>query len=101
MEKRRIMYAYCREMPGVTADTAARVEAEVGDAPVSGLIAHVSGPTSSGWRIIDVWESEDDFRRFRANRLNPALHAALGGRPAPPPFDSYEVTGSGAGARRS
>ena len=67
------MYAYCQEMPGVTEEMATKVDAEVGDAPVAGLIAHVSGPTAVGWRIIDVWESEEDYDRFVAERLNPAL----------------------------
>ena len=53
--------------------TAATVE------PVpSGLILHVAGPTDEGFRIIDVWESEDAWHRFRTERLAPAI-AALGG----------------------
>jgi hypothetical protein len=96
------MYAYCQEMPGVTAETAARVEVEVGEAPVAGLIAHVSGPTTGGWRIIDVWESEDDFNRFQAERLNPALQVARRGVASPGrPFASLSVTSAESLARRS
>jgi hypothetical protein len=40
-------------MPGVTEEIATKVDAEVGDAPVVGLIAHVSIPSQVGWRIID------------------------------------------------
>ena|SRR5688572_11284115 len=34
-----------------------------------GLILHVAGPTDEGFRIIDVWESEASWQRFRSERL--------------------------------
>ncbi len=34
------------------------------DWPVEGLLVHVSGQSKSGFRVVDVWESEDAFRRF-------------------------------------
>jgi hypothetical protein len=49
-----------------------------------GLILHVAGPTAEGFRVIDVWESEDAWQRFRAERLAPAI-AALGGPARPEP----------------
>jgi hypothetical protein len=56
-----------------------------------GLILHVAGPTAEGFRIIDVWESEDAWHRFRAERLAPAI-AALGGPARPEPtFRSVEA----------
>jgi hypothetical protein len=42
----------------------------------SGLIAHLAGPTDEGFRVIGVWESEDAWTRFQAQRLVPALVAA-------------------------
>jgi hypothetical protein len=87
------MYAYCNEMPGVTEEMAKKVDAEVGKTPVAGLIAHVAGPTEVGWRIIDVWESEEDYKRFQVERLNPALQIATRGAPSPRrPFESFAVT---------
>jgi hypothetical protein len=35
-----------------------------------GLILHAAGRTEEGFRIIEVWESEDAWRRF-ADRLDP------------------------------
>ncbi|MEU7298135.1 hypothetical protein AB0A76_33920 [Streptomyces exfoliatus] len=33
--------------------------------PPAGFIAHAAGPDGSGgWRVVDFWESEDDFRAF-------------------------------------
>lgn len=49
-----------------------------------GLLVHVAGPTDEGVRIIDVWESEEAWEQFRAERLAPAI-AALGGPARPEP----------------
>ncbi len=95
------MYAYCQEMPGVTKEMATRVEAEVGEAPVAGLVAHVSARTASGWRIIDVWESEDDYRRFETERLQPALLVATNGHTPPErPFDFFPIDSADGLSRR-
>jgi hypothetical protein len=32
---------------------------------ISGLLLHVAGATDEGFRIIDVWESQDAFARHR------------------------------------
>ena len=42
------------------------------DWPVEGLLAHVAGDTGSGFRVVDVWESEEAFRRF-AEKLAPVM----------------------------
>jgi hypothetical protein len=34
------------------------------DWPVEGLLAHVAGQAETGFRVVDVWDSEDAFRRF-------------------------------------
>jgi hypothetical protein len=36
----------------------------LGEWPVEGILAHASGPTDGGWRVVDVWESEEAFARF-------------------------------------
>jgi hypothetical protein len=95
------MYAYCQEMPGVTPEMAAKVDAEVGDSPISGLVAHVSGPSEVGWRIVDVWESEEAYHRFRVERLNPALQIATNGATPPArPFEVHAVDGTQGMVRR-
>jgi hypothetical protein len=53
----------------------------------SGLLLHVAGPTDEGYRVIDVWETREDWERFRARReeivaaasLAPATHRELDG----------------------
>jgi hypothetical protein len=34
------------------------------DWPVEGLLAHVAGQGANGFRVVDVWDSDDAFRRF-------------------------------------
>jgi hypothetical protein len=34
------------------------------DWPVEGLLVHIAGQGENGFRVVDVWESEDAFRRF-------------------------------------
>jgi hypothetical protein len=36
------------------------------------IVSHVAGPTPDGWRVVDVWESEEALGRFR-QQLIPVL----------------------------
>lgn len=38
-----------------------------------GQQVHIAGPVENGWRVISVWDSEEQFQRFREERLLPAL----------------------------
>ena len=42
------------------------------DWPVEGLLVHVAGQGANGFRVVDVWASEDAFRRF-GEKLIPVL----------------------------
>ena len=42
------------------------------DWPVEGLLIHIAGQSADGFRIVDVWESEDACRRF-GEQLMPVL----------------------------
>ena len=60
----------------------------------AGGILHVAGPSpSGGWRVIEVFESEEDAGRFLEQRFGPALEALgfAGPRPEPQfwPVHSY------------
>lgn len=61
-----------------------RVAAGLTEPTPPGLIMHLAGPTEEGFRIIAVWHSQEDWRRFTAERLKPAI-AALGGPARPEP----------------
>jgi hypothetical protein len=45
------------------------------DWPVDGLLSHAAGDAPSGFRVVDVWESEEACRRF-GDVLAPALQEA-------------------------
>src|SRR3954452_11666075 len=34
------------------------------DWPVDGLLAHIAGEGANGFRVVDVWESEEAYGRF-------------------------------------
>jgi hypothetical protein len=42
------------------------------DWPVEGLLAHIPGQSATGFRVVDVWESEDAARRF-GEKLMPIM----------------------------
>lgn len=44
------------------------------DWPVKGLVAHIAGDTGNGFRVVDVWESEEAFLRF-GEALAPVMKA--------------------------
>ena len=46
--------------------------AQPGDWPVAGLLAHAAGQGPQGFRVVDVWDSEDSCRRF-GEQLAPVL----------------------------
>jgi hypothetical protein len=52
--------------------------------PPAGLIAHVGAPQEEGgWQVVDVWESEEAFRRFMDESVLPAAQEM-----GAPPFDT-------------
>jgi hypothetical protein len=59
--------------------------------PPAGLIIHTAGPTESGWRVVDVWESAEALARFREERLMPAIDAAGVSLPSAPRVQVHEV----------
>ncbi len=71
-----------------------RLVAVLGDEVPAGLIVHVAGPTDSGFRIIDVWESQAAWERFRNERLRPAVRRLAGDASAaqPPTFRDLRGT---------
>jgi hypothetical protein len=76
-----VPYAFVQDVPASWQQYQQTVVRLLEPVPV-GLILHVAGPTAEGVRVIDIWESEQEWQQFRAERLAPAI-AALGG-PARP-----------------
>lgn len=75
------------DAPGLTADQHDALVDAMGltDQPaaaVPGLIFHASGPTATGYRVIDVWADEAAMARFQQERLGPAI-GQIGGMAQP------------------
>ena len=68
-------YAFVEDVPASWEHYAPFAQALGGPAP-EGLILHAAGPTDEGFRIIAVWESEDAWLRFLADRLGTAVDGA-------------------------
>lgn len=59
------------------------------DWPVQGLLAHVAGQSPNGFRVVDVWESEEAFRKF-GEKLMPIMKA-IGIEGEPEVYPSHTV----------
>ena len=60
-----------------------------GDWPGGGLLAHAAGPTDNGWRVVDVWESEDAFQRFGAVIVPILQDVGMAGQPQLFPLHNF------------
>lgn len=76
--------AMVAEIPGGTAEMYDRVMEllDMDSNPQEGAILHVAGPMPGGWRVLDIWESEEAFQRFASERLMQAAQEA-----GVPPFE--------------
>ena len=57
-----------------------RVESPA-DWPVEGLLAHIAGQGENGFRVVDVWESEEAFNRFGETLMPILAELGVEGRP--------------------
>ncbi len=64
--------------PGVTQAQYEQVLNEVapGNQPPPGMLYHVACQTQNGWRVVEVWESQDAATRFFQDKLGQALQRA-------------------------
>jgi hypothetical protein len=70
----------------ITGGKRSRLESPA-DWPVEGLLVHVAGETDKGFRVVDVWASEDAFRRF-GEKIMPILQE-LGVEGAPEIYPAH------------
>ena len=57
----------------LTGGKKSRMEAAT-DWPVEGLLVHAAGQGPTGFRVVDVWASEEAFRKF-GEKLTPIMQA--------------------------
>ena len=65
--------AFLVDFPGATQAQFAQVDQKLGRQAPPGLLYHVEGPIEGGWRVVDVWESQEAFDRFFQAKLGQAL----------------------------
>jgi hypothetical protein len=56
-----------------------------------GCLDHIAGPMEGGWRVITVWESDEQFDRFRNETLIPAMQEAGRGESVAPAINTNPV----------
>ncbi len=71
------------------------LHAELMRTPVEGLLVHLARPTTAGFEVIEVWESQEQCDRYTREVVWPlAARLADGGPPAPEPTtEEFEVRG--------
>jgi hypothetical protein len=81
--------AVLQDLPGVTAEQYDQVVMQLGlgNKSPQGNLVHIAGPTEGGWRMVDVWESEEALNAFLAV-LGPISQSAGF---APPHVTSWPV----------
>ena len=86
-------WAYVQTVMGGSLEEYDKVTAEMGDiGKPDGLILHLAGEVDGGFRIVDVWDSREQYERFREETLEPAMRRAYGQLPdAPVVFEAMEV----------
>jgi hypothetical protein len=94
-EEAEMTVAMMVDNPNGSEEVYERLRALIGLERPAGGIFHLAGPSpEGGWRVIEVWESEEDAQSFFEERVVPAAEAA--GIPAPPapqlwPVHSYRA----------
>ena len=78
------------EFPGITREQYEQLSQDMDlSGPPQGELVHVCGPTSDGgWRIVEVWESQEAFEVFANELLLP--HARARGFPQPSKREFFE-----------
>jgi heme-degrading monooxygenase HmoA len=69
-----------------------KVNEKIGDAAPEGLIVHtVTDLGGDKWKLVDVWESAEDFQNFVQNTLIPAIAEVNPDAPEAPQPEILEV----------
>jgi hypothetical protein len=89
--------AFIFEVEGMTAEQydgimAAMGIAEKGAIIALGAVAHIAGPKDGGWRVIDVWDTEEAANAFyTSDTFAPVRAAAEGGGLTSTPWPVHRI----------
>jgi heme-degrading monooxygenase HmoA len=93
MEERPMAVGFIISFPGGTQEQYDTVleQLNLGGRMAPGGIFHAAGPTEEGWRVVDVWESQEAFDTFLHERLYQAMQNAGMSRPQVETWPVYSV----------
>jgi hypothetical protein len=88
-------YAFFYDVPG-TEELYQRIKAEIGEEPPEGLLVQLVVKHDGGLRHFNVWDSRQDWERYRQERVGPAVGKVLAAagvtsRPPEPVQQQLEV----------
>ena len=73
----------------------AELKRRAGDS-VDGLLVHIGRPTSTGFQVVEIWETEEAFQRYMRELIGPVMAELSGGQAPPdgqPGPEEFEVRG--------
>jgi len=82
--------AFIFEVPGAGREEYDQVMEKLGPS-VPGRIFHAAGPYEEGWMVIDVWETQEAFEGFLAERLIPVARQVGFFASLPTSFPVYNI----------
>jgi hypothetical protein len=81
--------------PDGTQDQYDAASAQIGvgsDNMPEGGVLHVAGPgPDGGWRVVEIWESEDAAQKFDAEKVEPVLQQVGIQRPTPETWQVHNL----------
>ena len=82
-------YGFVQDVPA-NEEMYREIKVRLGEQRPDGLVAHVALRREQGLRYVDVWDSREQWERFREERLEPAVEAVLASYGLP--HDHSQVT---------
>jgi hypothetical protein len=84
-------YGFVQDVPA-NEEMYREIRTRLGDRRPEGLVAHVALRTDEGLRYVDVWETQQQWERFREERLEPVVDAVLASYGLPHDHEQLTVT---------
>jgi hypothetical protein len=69
--------AFIMDFVGATSEQydAVIADMQLGGRTPDGALYHAAGATEAGWRVVDVWETDEAFQDFAARQIGPITQA--------------------------
>jgi hypothetical protein len=83
--------AFLLDFPGATQEQFDQAAEKLGSTSPPGLLYHFDGPIAGGWRVVDVWESQEALDTFFQEKLGQALQEAGVAMPQPQVWPAHRI----------